>query len=1043
VNAFLESLAMWLVDFLVLSTALLALSLAARVVIRQPGPRVALAWGTWLGIALIGLAAALPAWPRVALDDLVAAPPLPPAEFEVALQPEANLPPVELPIDVVAHAAPIDVAPFEPLIMPEYEPLLIEASSPLPLGQIAVAGWLASAVLGFIWILAGLARTGRLLAGAVKAPQWVHAELVRIVSGRRLPGLWSSERVGTAVALGAIKPQIVLPQTSIAESNAPAIRAALAHEWAHIRHGDLWLLALERTLLPLLAVHPLFWWLRRSVRLDQELLADAAAAGEERVEYAEALVAWARSARPARHGLAAVGLWENPNTLSRRIAMILDSKRPLAGHVSRLWMAVIVLLLAPVVVGLSLVTLRPLAAQEKPVPPPPAEAAADEVDAAAPPAVTRRRYREIGPVPKAATAVNSIQLDLTVLQVDRQKLAAAKTTLEDEIAAAVESRCRREGGLIVSDIQPTEAATLLTELKKHDALRIVSQPKVITLDGREAQVQIGGEAPILRVEETVNGEAERRVEYREFGTHLMVRPKLTGEKGELVTLHLVAVQSNLVPPAKSAEEGAVPRDVPGLVSHKFKLTEEVKVGGALLVAESPADKKQLRDAVKHQMLLIVTPQRVVREVVDITADPAAGEAVNAATAAEPEEGTAAAALLKRERDSRQKETADLQKKIDQLSAELATLRALTEPKPRRFELKYYDAQKMADDLTALISGSEAKGRLKITVDPRLNSIQVQIEDKYAEGVERTIQALDRPDGPLDPNKPEDAYRQAVLKAIQQRRAERRAGSDSTAPPTGPASTTAPAADLDEQVRRLDVEQAKLAVDKVENELARAEQLREKGAISQAEYDRIRIEVAQAKIALQRNIALLQAPRAATQQGTADADFHQPPRQPNLANWGIIMADIAEARLELERAEKEYARAEQLKAQKAISDVQVDAMKFDLEKARIKLQRAEAHMTAGTAAATQAAAQSAPTAATSKASREAEIRLLELDVAEAKTVLEVSEAELAHAEEIIQKSLGAVSQQELRKYRAAVERGKIQVQRAEIKLEAAKEAGVGR
>ena len=42
--------------------------------------------------------------------------------------------------------------------------------------------------------------------------------------------------------------------------------------------------------------------------------------------------------------------------------MILDSKRPLAGPVSRLWMAAFALLLLPAVVGLSLVTLRPLAA---------------------------------------------------------------------------------------------------------------------------------------------------------------------------------------------------------------------------------------------------------------------------------------------------------------------------------------------------------------------------------------------------------------------------------------------------------------------------------------------------------------------------------------------------------------------------------------------------------------------------------------------------------------------------------------------------------
>ena len=50
-NAFLEALGVWLADFLVLATALLAMSLLLRLAIRQPAARVALAWGTWLGVA--------------------------------------------------------------------------------------------------------------------------------------------------------------------------------------------------------------------------------------------------------------------------------------------------------------------------------------------------------------------------------------------------------------------------------------------------------------------------------------------------------------------------------------------------------------------------------------------------------------------------------------------------------------------------------------------------------------------------------------------------------------------------------------------------------------------------------------------------------------------------------------------------------------------------------------------------------------------------------------------------------------------------------
>jgi beta-lactamase regulating signal transducer with metallopeptidase domain len=128
------------------------------------------------------------------------------------------------------------------------------------------------------WVLLGHWRTGALLRTAVKAPSWAWDELKAIIQrtsrnaaegksqnategvpdSSRVPALWASRRVPSAVALGALSPQIILPESSLAESNRSAVQAALAHEWAHIRHGDLWLLAIERLLLPLLAVHPLF-----------------------------------------------------------------------------------------------------------------------------------------------------------------------------------------------------------------------------------------------------------------------------------------------------------------------------------------------------------------------------------------------------------------------------------------------------------------------------------------------------------------------------------------------------------------------------------------------------------------------------------------------------------------------------------------------------------------------------------------------------------------------------------------------------------------
>jgi len=92
---------------------------------------------------------------------------------------------------------------------------------------------------------------------------------------------------------------------------------------AHIRHGDLVVLAIERLLVPRLPCIPcLVAAAAARVRLDQELVAEAAAAGEKPVEYAEALVDWAKA--PASHRwLRSTGHVGTPSKLFPESEMIL------------------------------------------------------------------------------------------------------------------------------------------------------------------------------------------------------------------------------------------------------------------------------------------------------------------------------------------------------------------------------------------------------------------------------------------------------------------------------------------------------------------------------------------------------------------------------------------------------------------------------------------------------------------------------------------------------------------------------------------------
>jgi beta-lactamase regulating signal transducer with metallopeptidase domain len=704
-------LATWLAEFLTGATVLLAAAILVRAMLRQPAARVAVAWSTCVGILLLAVLLAWRDRPRVALVDVAsrwraaepAVPPEPRSLTHSDTSTVATLPGIR-DAEVGMREEPTASVRSAELVVADSWNELDPPRGLIPWRELLIGVWLTIAAAMLLWIGLGAYRARRLLSTARGVPDWVQAELARLVGTSRPPGLWASPRVTTAVALGAAAPQIILP-TGLEKSHVAAVRAALAHEWAHIRHGDLWLLALERLLVPLLAVHPLFWWLRRSVRLDQELLADAAAAGSEPAEYAEALLQWAKDAKPARHGLAALALWEHPSTLSRRVAMLLDPRRPISDRISRWHWAAAAGAILPAIVVLSALSLGPVEAQEP--------AAANELRATSGDSVTVEvavdepeapaqsqsaqsqpiQRQPATPVPEAAKVVlTQIHMELVVMRASRAKLAEADTTLEDEIASATDSRCQREAGLVTVQIAKDEVDALTTSLKEKNAVTVLSRPSLITFDGREAMVQMGGKHPTLWVEETINGKHEERLEYQEFGTHLLVTPKQLADKPGWLSLLVEAQQSELIRPTPYTNDGGPPANVPGIVSRKFRLNTEIEIGKSLLVAESPGKQAKGEEPKRDQFLLILKPSKVTLEASAIYLDPGAAERARAAAAttppttayaAEPELRAAAEVLLSRERAARARETEALKMKIAELQNQLAE----RDPSGQRNELE--------------------------------------------------------------------------------------------------------------------------------------------------------------------------------------------------------------------------------------------------------------------------------------------------------------------------------------------------------------------
>ena len=382
-TATLSAFALRLADFYLVATVFLLATATVMVALRQPARRLGAASAGLAGLVLLAALAVLPFWPRVPVGRLYAAVhssaetgtavagPAEPLADPAADEAEEWL------LDEGARERKAAELPAIPAMPPE------DATGPgfgIELSDRVLAGlaglFLAGAGGLAIWLLRGAVQAARLTARSWAAPPWLQAELNRLMGTERcLARLRLSQDITSAVALGVWRPTILLPAALAEEAGQTQLRAVLAHEWAHIRHGDLGRLAVSRWLFVLLFAHPVYWWLRRALRQDQELLADAVAvagSGLSTADYAEVLVGWARrSASRAALAAAALGIWERPSQLTRRIAMLLDERFHVEAGTTRRWRYGVLIAAGLAAVGLSVLTLtaeRPVRAAEQAAP---------------------------------------------------------------------------------------------------------------------------------------------------------------------------------------------------------------------------------------------------------------------------------------------------------------------------------------------------------------------------------------------------------------------------------------------------------------------------------------------------------------------------------------------------------------------------------------------------------------------------------------------------------------------------------------------------
>jgi beta-lactamase regulating signal transducer with metallopeptidase domain len=368
--------------FVILAAAAVAVRLC-----RQPADRARVVALALVGALLVPWVALLPGLPRWSVEVLppepavaAAATPafqpavLPDRSPEYRPTPELITPIIEKKADESAAGAPPAPAVGE-IGLPAMVADAPAATSAAPVAsqwsvsRVVLAAYAALTALLVLWAFLGLWRLVALLRNARTAPPEAVALLHEIAGpGADRVRLLVSDAVDAPVALAGWRPVIVLPASAAADREALAY--GLAHEWSHVERGDVWRWYLVALAQIILFYQPLFWWLRRQLRLSQDYLADARAAGQaaEPTDYAEYLVTLARR-RLAVPALA-LGITDRRSNLTRRVHMLLLNHTPLSRRCRLAWTCGTAVVAVALVAGLSAVRLTAAApvATEEPKP---------------------------------------------------------------------------------------------------------------------------------------------------------------------------------------------------------------------------------------------------------------------------------------------------------------------------------------------------------------------------------------------------------------------------------------------------------------------------------------------------------------------------------------------------------------------------------------------------------------------------------------------------------------------------------------------------
>lgn len=171
----------------------------------------------------------------------------------------------------------------------------------------------------------------RILARSQSAPVFVW-ECFREIQGDSAMRvrIRTTTEIDTPFVFGLFRPVLLLPQSlcDSAEGDNRRLRAGLAHEWLHLRRGDLLTWNIVRWFQYPLWLQPFHWMLRTRLLADQDYLADDEGARllADRSDYAQILFEMARN-RISSLRCGVLGMAGRKSGLKHRIEMLFSGGR--------------------------------------------------------------------------------------------------------------------------------------------------------------------------------------------------------------------------------------------------------------------------------------------------------------------------------------------------------------------------------------------------------------------------------------------------------------------------------------------------------------------------------------------------------------------------------------------------------------------------------------------------------------------------------------------------------------------------------------------